>query len=395
MKILNIVSAIDLTYGFGCTPAWWQLFKALYELGHELIVVPYYGKNVETLWWRGLQNPCSFESRLYVKLLSSLELLGTVFGSSSKSNKGAKKGFGERLARFFVQPKWRKLLVETLREERDVDAVVFFNVPLTHIRGLSKEIKKEFDIRIIFFDGDMPAVFPKYADSSRLLYSSYYIDADLSEYDVLIVNSEGVIQDLKDMGANEVYALHFGVDHEIYCPIKVENQSTDVFFYGHGTKFREDWIDKMITTPSRKLDGARFAVGGRGFEIDLGFAKDIGPVPFSMWRRQCCQSKVNLNITRHAHANIYASSTSRPFELAAMECCIVSNPINGLDKWFDINKEILVAKDENEAIELYEWLLSSDDDRQKFGRAARRRVLKEHTFQHRAKELVSLIKRAG
>ena len=39
-KILAVASAVDLDYRYGCTPAWWQLWKGLYEVGVDLIVTP-------------------------------------------------------------------------------------------------------------------------------------------------------------------------------------------------------------------------------------------------------------------------------------------------------------------------------------------------------------------
>ena len=45
MKILAVVSAIDLALR-QAVPAWWQLFKGLYELETDLVVVPYVGRSV-------------------------------------------------------------------------------------------------------------------------------------------------------------------------------------------------------------------------------------------------------------------------------------------------------------------------------------------------------------
>ena len=39
MKILIVCSTLDLKYKMGCTPHWWQLFKGLYEIGCEVIVI--------------------------------------------------------------------------------------------------------------------------------------------------------------------------------------------------------------------------------------------------------------------------------------------------------------------------------------------------------------------
>ena len=43
-KILAVASAVDLDFRYGCTPAWWQLWKGMYEAGVDLIVTPYRGR---------------------------------------------------------------------------------------------------------------------------------------------------------------------------------------------------------------------------------------------------------------------------------------------------------------------------------------------------------------
>jgi spore maturation protein CgeB len=97
-----------------------------------------------------------------------------------------------------------------------------------------------------------------------------------------------------------------------------------------------------------------------------------------------------LNITRWSHTNIYASSTSRPFELAAFGACIVSQPYNGLEKWFDFGSEVIVVNNETEAMETYSRLLSNENERTMMGSKAREHVMKKHTFRHRAKEFVTI-----
>jgi hypothetical protein len=43
-KILAAASAIDLDFRYRCTPAWWQLWKGMYEAGVDLVVTPYRGR---------------------------------------------------------------------------------------------------------------------------------------------------------------------------------------------------------------------------------------------------------------------------------------------------------------------------------------------------------------
>src|SRR5690349_9237267 len=61
MKLLFAVSSLDLKQPFGCTAAWWQLLKGLYEVGVEVIAVPYQGPAIDSLWWRAEPNPAKLQ----------------------------------------------------------------------------------------------------------------------------------------------------------------------------------------------------------------------------------------------------------------------------------------------------------------------------------------------
>ena len=147
----------------------------------------------------------------------------------------------------------------------------------------------------------------------------------------------------------------------------------------------------MITEPSRALPSYYFLVCGRPGQIDLGQAKTCDLLPLSEWRVYCCRSKINLNITKGIDAQVYATSSARPFELASMGCCVVSDSYNGLEEWFEIGKEMFMVHNAKEATETYKMLLSSEELRQKTGELARKRVLKEHTARHRAKQLLGIL----
>ena len=66
-KILAVASAVDLDFRYGCTPAWWQLWKGLYEVGVDLIVTPYRGRAVESPWWRTAPNPAYREGESFAR----------------------------------------------------------------------------------------------------------------------------------------------------------------------------------------------------------------------------------------------------------------------------------------------------------------------------------------
>jgi len=388
MKILAVVSAIDLSLR-QAVPSWWQLFKGLYELGTDLVVIPYVGKSVESLWWRSYENPCELQSRFVNRLVRFRINTSRNPSKSAKNNSipSFNGKFIQFLASAFTAPKWLKKLRITLEKEGDVEAVIFFNVPPNQIKGIPTLIRKEFGIPSIFYDMDAPDSILGFS-TSRLAFN-WYSNADLTEYSTLILNSEGAIPQLESMGAQNVHAVHFGVDPDIFRPVNAV-KDIDVFFYGQGDQFRENWINQMITLPSKTLPSSSFLVGGKPFRTDLGKTKRITNMPISSWVEYCCRSKINLNITRKHHAEVFCSSTARIFELASIGCCIVSNPVNGLDKWFSLDEEVIMVKSEKEAIEMYNWLLSDKDVRYKMSENARQRVLKEHTHRHMAKRLIDI-----
>lgn len=384
MKILAIVSTIDLKNKLGCTPAWWQLLKAFHETGHEVIVIPYLGNSIESLWWRTYDNPCSRESILYNSYLEGRKKSG-----QSPSGTTMLTPVANQLIRRHVRPKWERRLMSVMEKEKDISLLLFMSVPITHFAGIPTGLRKRFGVPSVFYDGDMPTILPKYTVSRGFKFN-YYQGADLSEYDAFFTNSKGCIADLEEMGAKNVHPLYYGIDPELAAPVKV-TQDIDISFFGYGSDFREEWMEKMITIPSRELPELKFSVAGGGFKIDLGNASLPGDLSYSQWRQNCCRSKINLNITRWSHTGIYASSTMRPFELASFGSCIVSLPYNGIEEWFDIGEDLLVVNSAEEAIQTYKKLLSDKSLREKLGNSARAKVLKEHTYKNRASEFMGII----
>jgi len=376
-KLLVICSTLNLDYPYGATPAIWQLLKGFFEVGCDTIVIPYRGKSVRTPWWRCYPNPTEREGELYANS-----------GMHTKNPEGLRKSINDKLvpklANIILTSKWKKLFSEILKKEKEIDAVLLIGVPLNHFNSLAKYVKSDFSCPLIYYDLDVPTSLPKHGGFSF----NYYLNAEVAEYDAIIVPSEGVFDELAQLNANKVFSVHFGVDPDLYLPLNVE-QDIDVFFFATSDSDRENEVSMMISDPSMKMD-ARFLVSGIKYATDLRKAEKIPMLPFSLWRYYACRSKINLNITRERHASTY-TSTSRPFELAAMGCCIVSSPYKGLDKWFRIGAEIFVANSSNEAIELYNWLIDDEDLRRNVGLKARKRVLSEHTSRQRAKDLLEII----
>jgi glycosyltransferase involved in cell wall biosynthesis len=390
VKLLVAASAVDLDFRYGCTPAWWQLWKGLYEEGADLVVTPYRGRPIESPWWRTAPNPTFVEGESFARARDVVaRLKGDTLLRRTEDNPEA--GFGERMTREaiwrWVTPRWRKHLDRLIARERP-DALVVFTIPMAHLRGIPTYLRERYDIPIVFYDGDVPMSLPEFGGMDTGF--NWYHQADPSEYDLVVSNSEGGLERLRELGATRAEAVFWAADPEFFAPQRVEKEM-DVFFYGYGDKFRREWMQAMVGEPSQALPDVDFALGGRDFQGELGRARLIGDVPFNTFARQISAARVNLCITRRSHATVYASSSCRPFELAAAGAAIVANPYNGIERWFEPGSELLVVEDAAQATAAYRDLLADPAQAEELGRRARERVLDEHTYRHRARQLLELI----
>ncbi len=389
-KILAVASAVDLDFRYGCTPAWWQLWKGMYEAGVDLVVTPYRGRPVETPWWRTAPNPAYREGETYATLRGGLaRLKGDRY--LRRAEESPEDGTLDRLTREtiwkVVTPRWRRHLSRLVERERP-DAVVVFTVPMAHFRGIPTYLRKHHGVPVVFYDGDVPMSLPEYGGMDTGF--NYYHGADPSEYDLVVSNSEGGLERLLELGARRAEAVFWAADPEFFSPQPVAKEM-DVFFYGYGDKFRREWMEAMVGEPSRRLPEADFALGGRDFQGDVGRARLLGDVPFNAFARAISAARVNLNITRRSHATVPHSSTCRPFELAAAGAAIVSNPHAGIERWFEPGSEIVVVDDADAAAAAYRALLDDPAEAEAMGARARERVLGEHTYRHRAERLLGLV----
>jgi hypothetical protein len=389
-KLLAVASAIDLDFRYGCTPAWWQLWKGMYEAGVDLVVTPYRGRPVESPWWRVAPNPTYREGESYQSVRDALaRLKGDHYlrrDESSPEESGFDRLTRETIRRW-VTPRWKRHLERLIESERP-DVIVVFTVPMAHLAGIPDALRARFGIPIVFYDGDVPRSLPEYGGMDTGF--NPYHGADPWEYDLLVSNSEGAIPRLLELGARRAEALFWGADPEFFAPQPVEKE-IDVLFYGYGDKFRREWMKIMVGEPSRTAPELDFAVGGLDFQGDTGEARVLGDVPFNLFSRAISTARVNLNITRRPHATVPASSTARPFELASSGAAIVSNPHAGIERWFEPGRELLVVENTDEAVSAYRELVADPAQAKEMGRRARERVLDEHTYMHRARRLLELV----
>lgn len=101
-------------------------------------------------------------------------------------------------------------------------------------------------------------------------------------------------------------------------------------------------------------------------------------------------SKVVFN-SHGGKINIHAGNM-RLFEVTGVATCILTDWKPNLKELFEIDYEVLTYKTDEECLEKARWILDHDKEREEIARAGQRRVLKEHTFYHRAQQMNQIIR---
>jgi spore maturation protein CgeB len=96
-----------------------------------------------------------------------------------------------------------------------------------------------------------------------------------------------------------------------------------------------------------------------------------------------------LNVTRESMAANGWSPPTRVFEVAGAGGCLITDAWEGTEMFLDPGREVLVARNGEEVAEILAEL--TPERAGEIGRAARRRMLAEHTYERRAAEVDELL----
>ena len=93
----------------------------------------------------------------------------------------------------------------------------------------------------------------------------------------------------------------------------------------------------------------------------------------------------------HLNYNISNDINYRTFETCGCGTMLLTNYTPGLEKLFDIGKEIVVYKSIEDLDNKVKYYLENEDERKKIAKAGHERSKKDHTYFERAKKLIEII----
>ena len=243
----------------------------------------------------------------------------------------------------------------------------------------------------VFYDLDTPVTL---SCLSRGEATTYIGPEGFSGFDlVLSYTGGGALDELQTrLGARRVAPLYGHVDPEVHRPVEPsERFSCDLSYLGTYAADRQAAVETLFVEPARWRPSQKFLIGGAQYPQDFPWTKNIFFVrhlPPPEHPAFYCSSRLTLNVTRQAMAEMGWCPSGRLFEAAACGVPIVSDWFEGLDAFFEPDREILVAATTEQAVAAID---RSPDELRLIGEAARERVLAEHTSDRRAGDLEALL----
>lgn len=197
---------------------------------------------------------------------------------------------------------------------------------------------------------------------------------------------------LQRLGARVPHPFWCLVDPSRYRP-EAQPQRWDLGYLGTYSADRQPTLEALLLEPARRLADHAFAVAGPLYPDTIDWPDNVQRFDSLDPGRHApfyCAQRFTLNVTRADMVAAGWSPSVRLFEAAACGVPIISDWWDGLDAFFEPEREILVARDPDD---VRKYLTeTSDDARRAIGRRARTRVLREHTADRRAAELEELVR---
>jgi spore maturation protein CgeB len=199
---------------------------------------------------------------------------------------------------------------------------------------------------------------------------------------------EPVVAAYRAFGARSCVPIYNALDPRTHHPVAPDQRyAADLAFLGNRLPDREARVDEFLLWPAVRLPVQHFLLGGAGWHdkhCPPNVAK-IGHVGTGMHNALNVTPRAILNINRASMAATGFSPPTRLFEVAGAGACLITDAWDGIELFLAPGVEVLVARDGSDVVDLMQNL--SATKAAEIGRAARRRILAEHTYDKRAAAL--------
>ncbi len=249
---------------------------------------------------------------------------------------------------------------------------------------------------VLFYDIDTPITV---AGLRARGATEYLRAADIPRYAAYLSFTGGpMLEELRTrFGSPHPVPLYCSVDPAMHHRTPpVAEYAGDLAYLGTYAPDRQPKLMELLNRTASRLPESRFLVAGPQYPAGVEWAANVerlvhlSPPLHSAFYSS---SRFALNLTRKDMVEAGWSPSVRLFEASACGAAILSDSWPGLESFLCPGSEILLAASSDDVARILREISVAEQER--IGRAARERVLAEHTSAHRATEFESIVGHIG
>jgi spore maturation protein CgeB len=304
--------------------------------------------------------------------------------------------YGRQQHRDIDDPSWARVVVydpdrweDVLEQARGADVVVKASGVGVRDAELEAGVPELGAGTAIFWDVDAPATLARLegsvGDPLREL---------VPRYDLVLTYGGGdpVVSRYRALGAHDCIPVYNALDPETHHPVEADPRfACDLAFLGNRLPDREARVEEFFLRAATLLPERRFLLGGSGWE-DKHLPPNVtllGHVSTNDHNALNCTPLAVLNVTRADMAENGWSPATRLFEAAGAGACLITDAWEGIETFLEPGSEVLVAGCAEDVAGLLQGLTPARA--RQIGAAARRRLVAEHTYAHRAEQVEAIL----
>jgi spore maturation protein CgeB len=355
-----------------------------------LIRIAFYGSSLLSSYWNGA-------ATYYRGLLSALAPLGydvTFYEPDAYERQSHRDIEPPPWARVRVYAATEGALREVLAEASEADIVVKASgvgVFDTELLGGAVECARPGALRV-FWDVDAPATLAELGGDA-----DHPLRAALRRLDFVLTygGGEPVVNGYRGFGAKACVPIYNALDPSTHFPVVPDRSlAADLSFLANRMPDREKRAEEFFFRPATMLPDKRFLLGGNGWDDKPAGpnVRRIGHVGTDRHNAFNVSARAVLNVARDSMADLGFSPATRVFEAAGAGACLITDAWEGLELFLSPGTEVLVARDGRDVADHVASLTA--ETARNIGAAARARVLREHTYDRRARQVDRLFRDA-
>lgn len=348
--------------------------------------IAFFGSSLVSAYWNG----AATYYRGIIKGLNGLGHTVTFYEPDAYDRQKHRDIPDPEWARVVVYPSTEDGVSKALEDASSADLVIKASGVGVFDELLEKAI---LDIRrpgslTAFWDVDAPATLERVNGATDDPFKPL-----IGKYDFIFTygGGEPVINGYRELGANECRPIYNALDPATHFPVEpVERFRADLGFLGNRMPDRESRVWEFFFNAAAGLSGKKFLLGGNGWDnITMSNVNWIGHVytrDHNAFNSTCLAV---LNINRASMARYGFSPPTRIFEAAGAGACIITDEWDGIEMFLEPGSEVLVAASGSEVAEHVKGL--NPQRAADIGRRAFKRIMAQHTYEHRARELDEIL----